>query len=65
MERSLLTLKAEADKINDCQNDAVENTQKRLAYLYPNKYRLQLIENEYTYKMVLRLELEKAASIVN
>jgi two-component system, LytTR family, sensor kinase len=60
VEKSVLTLRVEADKINSCQNDAIENTQKRLAYLYPNKHRLQLIENEYVYKMELRLELEKA-----
>ncbi len=65
VEKSVLTLRVEADKINSCQNDAIENTQKRLAYLYPNKHRLQLIENEYVYKMELRLELEKAMTIVN
>lgn len=62
VEKSRLTLNVEADKINSCQNESIENTQKRLAYLYADKHRLQLIENEYIYKMELRLDLEKTVT---
>jgi two-component system, LytTR family, sensor kinase len=57
VEHSVLTLKVEADKLTNCQNEDIENIKKRLGYLYANKHRLQVVENEHIFKAELRIEL--------
>ncbi len=54
---SVLELKIESDTVPNCQHTGVENTQKRLEALYPNKYRLQVVEIEENFKIDLKLEL--------
>jgi hypothetical protein len=57
VENAILTLKIEADKSANCQNEGIENVKKRLDYLYANKYKLQVFDNERLYKSELRIEL--------
>lgn len=54
---AVLELKIESDYVPDCPHSGIENVQKRLAFLYPNKHRLKVIENEGMYKVDLKLEL--------
>ena len=54
---SVVELKIEADCVPNCQHTGIESTQKRLTALYPNKYKLQVFENEGNFKVDLRLEL--------
>ena len=57
VEKSTLTLKIEADKQTNCQNEAIESVKKRLDYFYANKHKLQLIENERIFKVELLIKL--------
>lgn len=50
-------LKIEADSVPDCVHAGVQNVQKRLAFLYPNKYKLKVIENAGVFKIDLKLDL--------
>lgn len=50
-------LKIEADSVPDCVHTGVQNVQKRLAFLYPNKHGLKVIENAGVFKVDLKLDL--------
>ncbi len=57
VENATLTLKIEADKMTNCQHGGFESIKKRLGYLYANKHKLHIIENERIFKVELKLEL--------
>ncbi len=57
VENTILMLKIEADKVANCQNETIESIKKRLDYVYPNKYKLQVIDNERILRVELQIEL--------
>ncbi len=57
VENTVLTLKIEADKVANCQSETIESIKKRLDYVYPNKYKLQVIDNERILRVELQIEL--------
>lgn len=58
-QEAVLELKIESDCFPECYHAGVENVQKRLGFLYPNKHRLKVLDNEGSYKVELRLELNQ------